>query len=431
MRTAVRQGNADEDLVDNHLLYFELQNPEAFRAVATLPWMTASGSASHSESGLILVQLALTAPSLFEVIAEKSWTVDGLNSFEISAIEDLLSMFNDPENNLQDDIIRLVSEPFLDEVSAIDVLALRSMILIKGWGIRYLNEVLNHPVLSGNVGEQESYSLAILDVVTGNGPTLETINAVLEEKTLVSAAREIVLPSGNALALVGISTGGDLEAGLDTLAYAAIEVETLMGISFPNEVLYLITADEYFTTAGFTVGKVIGRLALHSDLYTMAHEVSHAYWRANPLWLREGAAEFLASLVFYKDHKEGSSAPSIFGRGGCEEFENLQQVESGEIHWCAYVLGLGVFAELYEVLGEEQFWKGFRTLHELVVADSGRNVHLAGQRPRNPGLCFGEQQGLCYLMAAFVEATEPEVAAVADEVITRWYFGSRQEGYRQ
>lgn len=430
LRLAVRQGTADEGLVDNHLLYFEVQNPEAFRAIATLPWGADPGATTRSESGLVLFQVALTAPALFDAITETTWTEDGLDSFETSAIEDLLDMFTDPEASLQGDVLRLMRASFLDNVSAADALALRSLILVKGWGRSHLREVLSHPVLSGDIGDGEAYRLAMLDVALGGRPTPEKIDAILRDENFSTETRDIVLPSGKQLALVGISTGDNLETGLDTLEYVVREVERLMGIDFPRDVLYLLTADEYFPYwAGYTAGRVIGRPSLHTDRETMAHEVAHAYWATPPIWLREGAADFLATIIHYQDQDLGPDAPSIFDRGKCEEVANIEEMDTSGEYGCPYVLGLGVFGELFERLDREVFWEGFRRLQRLVETDGPRYIRLAGDPSPSFDSCPGEQRGFCYLRVAFADSADPRNAATAEEVITRWYYGTPHEDY--
>jgi len=428
---AVGQGTADEGLAENYLLYFEVVNEAAYHTAAALPWAIESGSLVQTRSGFELLKVGLTAPPLFEVIAEKTWIQDGLSQNEISVLRGLVSMFNDPEKDLKDDVLRLAKGSFLDDFSEVDALAVRTLVRAKGNGEAYIKRIFVRILSSGDVEEEEAYSLAVLDLLSDDNGDLETIDTTLDGESMSNARREIMLPSGKTLTLVGISTAVDVETGLDTLEYSVVHVERLMGVEFPLDTLHLITSDEYGSRAAFQAGIVRGRPSLATSLYTMAHEVAHVYWGAPPFWLNEGAAELLASLVFYKDHDFGSDdAPSPFDRGKCEAFQNLEQVElAGGGHGCAYILGLGLFGSLYEALGEEQFWRGFRTLYELVEADADRNVHLAGQRPRNPGLCWGEQQGLCYVRAAFVDATDSGPARVADEVITLWYFGAPQAGY--
>ena len=432
LRYAVEQGTADEGLADNYLLYFQVKNEMAFRATAALPWVLEAGSLVRTAPGFTLLQAGLAAPDLFDVIAEKPWIEDGLSQGEISVIEDLISLFNYRSRALEDDVLRLARASFLDDISGLDVLALRSISYAEGNGLAFMEELFDHPLFSGDVGDSEASTLALLHVALRRDPSLETLDAVLEGEDLSRATREIELPSGKILTLVGISSGANAEVGLDTLEYAVVQVEQLMGVGFPLDTLTLITSDEYIEGAGFQSGIVRGSLSLSTNLYVMAHEVAHVYWGAPPTWVYEGAAELVASLVYYKDHEFGSDAPSPFDRGRCEAADNLEQVEAaGGYHRCVYIFGLGLFGSLYEALGEEHFWRGFRTLYELGEADAGRNVSLEGQRPVNPGLCYGEQQGLCYVRAAFVDAAEAWAARVADEVITLWYFGTPQADYGQ
>ena len=39
--------------------------------------------------------------------------------------------------------------------------------------------------------------------------------------------------------------------------------------------------------------------------------------------------------------------------------------------------------------------------------------------------CAGPEQGQCCVTAAFVAGADPEAAALAEPVITRWYYGQR------
>ena len=428
-RYEVYQGTADEDSIDHYLLYFEMKEPESFASFSNLSWVTAVTSDADALGTVDLLEVGLVFPDLFATIVEKDWSQDGINEYEFAVLTYLLMLANTPPHSLVDDLLRLADMPILDHVSAVDALAFQAMVNISSRGELHRSRLFGHQVFSTGVGEVEARQLAILGRAIHWDSSLGLIDTIMDHRNNSSETRTVDLEYTRGLALIGISTGGELDNGLDTLERATKEVEGLMGKAFPITTLYLLMSEEVLQGGSFSVGAISGPLTLATDLYTMTHEVAHAYWDAPPLWLREGAAEMLATIVRYQRQNFGGEGPSIFDRGRCEDFANLEEAEGyGGSHGCHYILGLGIFGELYDALGEEEFWRGFRELHTVVDADRGLNVHLEGQRPRRVGRCFGEQQGLCYMKAAFVEAAEPEAAAVADEVITRWYFGTPQEG---
>ena len=36
---------------------------------------------------------------------------------------------------------------------------------------------------------------------------------------------------------------------------------------------------------------------LENDLYTISHELAHTYWHLEPVWIREGAADFMSTYA--------------------------------------------------------------------------------------------------------------------------------------
>ena len=81
---------------------------------------------------------------------------------------------------------------------------------------------------------------------------------------------------------------------------------------------------------------------------------------------------------------------------------------------CHYVLGRGLFLDLYEVLGDEVFWRGF-----------GR-LYVAMRDEESYDECTGIERGLCYVKTAFKAQSTPDSAALAESVISRWYYGPRR-----
>ena len=111
---------------------------------------------------------------------------------------------------------------------------------------------------------------------------------------------------------------------------------------------------------------------------------------------------------------------------------NLEEMDTSGEYGCPYQLGLGVFGELFERLDREVFWEGFGRLQRLVEADGPRYILLAGGSLARLRLVVPVSSGgFCYLRVAFADSADARNAAVAEEVITRWYYGTPYENYGQ
>ena len=90
----------------------------------------------------------------------------------------------------------------------------------------------------------------------------------------------------------------------------------------------------------------------------------------------------------------------------------MRSLERFQYSECPYSLGMGMFVDLYNNLGEEAFRRGFTNLNLRMWGF----VHSEG--------CIGIDEGVCHLKAAFVDSAAPEDAAVAEEIINRRYYGT-------
>ncbi len=151
---------------------------------------------------------------------------------------------------------------------------------------------------------------------------------------------------------------------------------------------------------------------------SIAHELAHTYWSFFPGWISEGGAEFMAGV-------STGSGFFIFGTE-CSLVDNISELDQlyekvqkdpslrGIIQksQCEYTLGRGLFNELYDTLGDEQFRQDFRRLY-LSMREETLNDR-----------CSGLDKGICYVRYAFIESTSQAAAAKAEPIITRWYSGN-------
>ena len=74
-------------------------------------------------------------------------------------------------------------------------------------------------------------------------------------------------------------------------------------------------------------------------------------------------------------------------------------------------MGYGIFAALYDELGDVEFRRGFGSLY------------LKINNLEHDAKCSGVDRGICYLREAFIEDASPgNFTDTASEVIERWYY---------
>ena len=78
---------------------------------------------------------------------------------------------------------------------------------------------------------------------------------------------------------------------------------------------------------------------------------------------------------------------------------------------CNYSMGRGIFAALYNRLGDKEFRRGFGSLY------------LKMSNLEHEDQCTRVETGICYVRKAFVEEASPGFAEAAGEVIDQWYYG--------
>ncbi len=87
-----------------------------------------------------------------------------------------------------------------------------------------------------------------------------------------------------------------------------------------------------------------------------------------------------------------------------EETDLIVMLDEG----CHYPFGKQLFLALYKGLGDQAFREGFARLY----LNNANELDWA---------CSGTHAGLCQVRAAFVEGASPKEAAIADEIIDRYY----------
>ena len=396
------------------LAQLELQEPEAGESIESLPWVVDGLGASEQDSVWALYTLALDAQQVFWAVMERSWVQDSLTEYETSAIYTLAamgSMSNTASNPTA--ALRIVEMPFMESIEAADAAAVDSL-----WQLAFvhgqdlLSPTLSHPALSAGITDDQVTVVSVLSTAAERTPAL--LQMLLDPGQVKVEERRIALPLAGEVDLAVVSVRPDAFRTLELLEHAVRHHETLMATPWPKSYVALLVAD----IGGGGGGGPSGILTLDSgyeDLAELiAHEAAHVYWASAPVWLREGPA------VFFERASENSraGAPLEGYDSSCQETDNLSFLDSQRLDdsYCHYKLGWGMFYDLYDSLGEERFRHGLRELYltlknEMLTSDSA---------------CTGLGRGECSVKAAFIDVADPELAAVVNDVVDRWYYGSER-----
>ena len=394
------------------LAQLELQEPEAGKSIESLPWVVDGLGASEQDSVWALYTLALDAQQVFWAVMERSWVQDSLTEYETSAIYTLAamgSMSNTASNPTA--ALRIVEMPFMESIEAADAAAVDSL-----WQLAFvhgqdlLSPTLSHPALSAGITDDQVTVVSVLSTAVERTPTL--LQVLLDPGQVNVEERTITLPLAGEVDLAVISVRPDAFRTLELLEHAVRHHETLMATPWPKSYVALLVAD----IGGGGGGGPSGILTLDSgyeDLAELiAHEAAHVYWAFAPRWLQEGPA------VFFERASESSraGAPLEGYDTSCQESDNLAFLDRQRLDdsYCHYKLGWGMFYDLYDSLSEERFRHGLRKLY----------LTLKSETLTSDSACTGIGRGECSVKAAFIDVADPELAAVVNDVVDRWYYGS-------
>ena len=425
---ALHGGITDDHMATVALLYLKLLDPGAAAAIGSLPWVQDGIAALEERPVLVLQALALESQRVFWALTQMSWVQDGLSADEVIVVGELTDISG--KSFAQRDeaaALRIIDMPFLETIDGLDAAAMRSLSgLALWWDQGRLQQVLSHPTLSNGITDDQTVIVAALGIVEKDRP--ELLGTLLDPEQVTVEGRVVQLPHSGEMTLWVINVSPGAHRTMDILEQLVRTQEGFMAVPFPTSYLVLLVADATRHAGGGGPGGVLTvDPGSEEDRYLIAHELAHSYWNFAPLWLREGAAEFMTTI----------SAGKEFSSNECSRANNLSDLERLTLEHlelgppedviltvglpedviltgCHYRLGRGLYIELYETLREEAFRQGFRRLY------------LAMRGEDHYGVCAGPERGVCYVTAAFVTDALPEPTALAEPVIARWYYGPPQ-----
>ena len=419
---ALSGGITDQNLPVVDLLEVKVRYPDKGAAMQTLPWVQDGVNVSESAGISALAHAALNTDGVFSALVTKAWVRDGLAEEEALAVLRLVSMSGVDDREGADLTMQIVNMPFLDTFEPADSGVVLSLSILSWGGDRtFLRQILDHPSLNAGITDKDALIVAVLHPVirTWPGGVDAILETFLDPGQVYRQERTINLPLAGETALAVIRVPPAAFRTLDILEDVVRQQEGFMNAAFPTSLVAIIN-----TNVG-TGGAFDGLIALdfrdEEDVQKIAREVSDIYWLAGPTWLGDGAAEFMSELAV--DGLGG--VPSSPGDTACSVSNSIGELDqlayfpqtreiTDRLPGCMTNLGLGLYADLFNRLGDEEFRRGFGSLYQKMRDREHDNE------------CAGIETGLCYMQKAFVEDASHGFVDTAGGVIDRWYYGESQ-----
>ena len=406
-----------------------------------LPWVRDGISAferyavSAAESNAVahLSEAALLDDKIFYGLLDKSWVKNGMTVDEASTIGELVRIARSQwrREGSTESALRILKMPFMDSFETLDYYAVRSLAFLDfQMDGHYLPQVLDHPSLRGGVTDADTLILTGLWRIARFSPeNLDDLLVMLGSDDVYLEQRTVELPLGGETTLMAMRIAPGAFRTLDIVEEVVRDQEHFMNVPYPSNVaVFNIDSGGPRATAGdgiMTLGT-----GYEDDFAPLAHELAHFYWSIPSTWSKgvvhtpftwivEGAATFMDRLATGQldqapDSPEDTGCTLVDAISELDQKSYTEDFESGSLYrsGCNYTMGYGIFAALYNGLGDAEFRRGFGSLY-LKIKHLEHDVD-----------CSGVERGVCYLREAFIEDASPGFSDAASAVIDRWYYGN-------
>ena len=358
----------------------EQRDPQAAGAIRSLAWVADGVGEEEREAAEALIYLAATSDGVFDALLRKPWLNNGDFRAAGRAVVDLEYLAYRDEGAAR----LLLDMPFLESLQPADALAVEALANIAYRHLPTFKRVVGHPSISDGITDEEARVVAVLDSEYLADASL--VDTLLDPAAVSVEERAVTVPLAGEMTLAIVRTGPGAARSMDLLEEAVIGVEALVGEPFPARYVPLLFTDAVPASLGGSHNgshlAVLPDFDVDDGSYealqagrVIAHEVAHYYWRWSQPWLDEGAAEFTAA--FLEHQRSGSPLEPV--NYPCGPSETIGSLEGRSIYAtdlayvCNYAVGERFFLDLYNRLGAEAFWPGYRSLYRDTV-QAGREA---------------------------------------------------------
>lgn len=401
------------------LTYIDAFGPEGSERVIRLSWVVDGISEDESWTISSLPDIFDESPEAGITLISKPWFRDGISQEESEAVQLLGALSHKTGSASQ-----FISMPFLDSVEESDVLALDSLyqLALLNWTTLSVpgefENFMPHPAIVAGITDDETRLVTLASDAYEFNPGLT--DTLLDTSTVISETRTVSLPLAGEVELMITWTQHGPARSLDLLEESVRFAENYMGEPFLVNMVLLLYADS--VEPGFAGHNSSANIIVHPDLnredgtpegdeaeFVIMHEVAHYYWHGSSHhWIDEGVAEFLS--IHYAEDALGQDIGELLASGFLGDYDcthigtlkALEELAGPKADECAYDLGLLFFLDMRQVLGTEEFQRGFRRLY------------LSGMNTLDPD--SPDARSITHVREAFSSSSD-EVG----EVIKEWY----------
>ena len=354
-------------------------DPTSIVAVWDLPWVADGLAPDEGGPAFSLLEIFDEDGELGKELLHFQWLQDNVNLAERIALTKLRNLARD-NLSLAFHSVRspFMEAPFLQR----DEYALNALVRIShpGHGLAALLAELNdQPWFSDGIDDEEAALLHAIAKTSGDlrqalvqSPHMSSTTVALPSSGLVglSVVRHTPFPPGD-------STLSTMEVGVRV-------IEDFVGEPLPvDDLILLLVEPELWSldASGRLTGIRFGS-GIEPDAYarkimlvravestapvrTLYHEIGHYYNLAGPLWVREGAANFLEAYTVAQTGGQGldERRAHLESSGRCKRENLWEHINNYVGGLCDYELGERFFLAMHDALGPEAVAAAIRDLH--------------------------------------------------------------------
>lgn len=416
---------------------------ELLMTIAERPWSRAVRARllDHNLPRLMLYEAEDQWPASFRKALDKPWMKDGVSWDELELVDEFANLLRIVSANpwetsyfgksqqLDELIAHLLDMPFLQTIEGPEVSLIRRL-YGTGLGFEYFETAIRNWIPRGGITDDQVLVYLYPRIIEEGDhfpERPELLAQRLDEKRpgFQIERRTVTLPSSGEMLFVSIRSSALVpyisSHTMDVLEQETRRIEALMGEPLRKRYTILL-----FWDAPPNVPRLAG--TYNSGLFVqfepayfgreeipratraaLIRELARYYWTGPPKWINQGATLFMEVRSGYRERNV------VWGlQADCETNRIADLLDdSRDFGVCYATLGAHLFIELYDVLGEAAFSEGFVRLFRTTTEVYGLYCQCGIERKAH----------VDYVREAFMTDATPEVAAMVDRIVSRWYFG--------
>ena len=416
-------------------------------AIAEFPWTHRQIGGSERD----LLRLLLHTPDdqwpvSLRQLMQKPWMTDGITWDELRLadwfVHFALAYPTNRESTYQgqyqavDDILQMILHmPFLDTFEGYEH-SIIYRLASDHRDLGYYQDAMSSFASNGGITDEQALLFMYLYLGYSEvlGPNLVdwtkpgTLGHELDPRALAIniERRDIILPRSGDMLLALVWDRPISDSMMDDFERIAREVET--GMDMPYRVDQIVLLIHPILSLGIHRVDNVGIGPRHFEGGQMsaaaqgilAHELVHYYYSYGVVdftWITEGVPMLLELDLGYARLEEITEIAEACPNAISDlDFENPDPSK----RWCHDYLGARFFLELSQELDQGAFRKGFETLPWLL-----REEMYCWSPPRINGQCpiVWPVSPVDVVREAFTEDAAPDVVAIVEAALARWYFG--------